>query len=49
MNDDEFEKEARKRGYSKRRTIEITFDLDDFLFCDKCGAPVDKKGNYRPD
>jgi len=44
-----FEKEAKKRGYSKRRTFEIKFSEDDFLFCDKCGAPVDKKGNYRPD
>lgn len=49
MKDKEFEKEAEKRGYTKRRTLDITFNLKDFLYCDKCGAPVDEDGNYCPD
>jgi len=49
LTDKEIKEEAEKRNISLPRRINIIINPDDFLYCDKCGAPVDKEGKYKHD
>jgi len=50
VSDEDIEKEAKRRGLKEgMMKLKFTIGPDDFNYCEKCGAPVDRHGKYRPD